>query len=62
MMKIIKRGKIPEEGKKQFECKNCGTIFLAEIGEYHSLSQMAYVHDGIQYECICPVCHKKAYI
>lgn len=60
-MKIIERGKIPKNTKR-FYCKNCGTVFDADKGEYVSADQMEYMHDGILYKCICPVCKKWAYI
>ena len=60
-MKIIKRGKIPSNTKK-FTCGNCGTIFEANYGEWHSCGQIAQMHDGLLYECKCPVCERTAYI
>lgn len=60
-MKIIKHGKIPVSTKR-FTCDNCGTVFSAEKGEYKSCGQMGYMHDGLLYECQCPVCSKTAYI
>lgn len=60
-MRIIKQGTIPTY-TKQFTCNNCGTVFEAEMGEYKHCGQMAYMHDGLIYECECPVCRKMAYI
>lgn len=60
-MEIIKLGQIPED-KKRFECKNCGTIFNADINECKRLDHFAYIHDDIQWECVCPLCRKKVYI
>ena len=60
-MKIIKRGEIPDYTKR-FTCETCGTIFEADQGEYKGCSQLAYLHDGLLYQCECPVCKKTAYI
>lgn len=60
-MRIIKTGKLPSSQKK-FTCDNCGTVFEADKGEYHSCGQMGYLHDGLLYECECPLCGKMAYI
>ena len=60
-MKIIKRGELPF-GTKQFSCNYCGTAFEASKGEYRSCGQLAYIHDGIEFECKCPVCGKMVYI
>lgn len=60
-MEMIKWGYVPKDSKT-FECKNCGSIFKADSDEYKTLSQYAYIHDGIQYVCYCPLCGKKVYI
>ena len=60
-MKIISRGEIPVPVRR-FECDYCGTIFEAEKGEFHSCGQYAYIHDGLEWECKCPVCGKMVYI
>ena len=60
-MKILKRGEIPKYSKI-FVCGNCGSEFEAEKGEYQSCGQLAYMHDGLEYECRCPVCKKMCYI
>jgi len=62
-MEIIKMGRLnnPEE-IKQFECRHCGTIFKANKFEYNTAGQFAYLHDGIQYKCTCPVCKREATI
>ena len=60
-MKIIKRGTIQKPIKK-FECMECGTVFLAEYGEYQNANQIEYCHDGIEAKCICPVCGKMVWI
>ena len=60
-MKIIKRGKVPVH-TKQFTCDYCGTVFEAEKGEYKGCGQIAYMHDGLLYQCKCPICGEMAYI
>ena len=40
----------------------CGTVFLAEYGEYQNANQIEYCHDGIEAKCICPVCGKMVWI
>ena len=55
-MVIVKPGKIFKDFK-HFKCKNCNCIFIAEMGEWHSTSQLAQMHDGVgPYECECPSC------
>lgn len=57
-MKIIKQGKTGEElnhilnKTKCFECKICGCIFEADVGEYTYETQ----HNETHYYCRCPNC------
>ena len=60
-MLIIHRGEVPDITKR-FECKYCGTLFEAAEGEYVSCNQMEYMHDGLEYKCLCPVCGRTVYI
>lgn len=59
-MKILKYGQIPRR-TKQFTCKKCGTVFLADETEYRCADQLAVMHDGITAYCKCPVCGNEAY-
>lgn len=55
-MVILKKGTIFKDFK-YFKCKNCGCIFKAEKGEWHTTSQFAQQLDGAgAYECECPSC------
>lgn len=53
-MKIIKKGKTPTNTKK-FKCRQCGTKFEAESGEYRTDFDPRE-HENL-YTCNCPVCN-----
>lgn len=53
-MKIISRGKNPEDKPIRFECRKCKTVFEAEQSK-----EARYVNDmrdGDFWSCPCPVC------
>ena len=59
-MKIIKQGDLNIARKPlRFECKNCGTIFEADKGEYQFVDN--YLSKEINYACECPLCHGTIY-
>lgn len=61
IMKILRPGKQISESKR-FTCKKCGCFFEADKGEYSSMGQMAYIHDGIEFKAICPCCKNECYV
>lgn len=56
-MKIIKHGN-PKRNKPdlEFECRNCGCIFVAEYEEYQKFDSQK---DGPWAEIICPECKSR---
>lgn len=55
-IKILKKGRLPEEVQYHFTCYHCKTEFLAtqKDGAYHSDQR-----DGPSLEVACPVCKYK---
>ena len=61
-MKIIKPGDYEKLLKpKHFCCTQCGCEFEADVSEYKSAAQIAYMHDGITAVCKCPLCDAAVY-
>ena len=59
-MEIIKQSNIEQVIEtKMFECKRCGCVFKAELGEYESKQD---THNDVYYLCDCPTCRKKVYL
>lgn len=60
-MKILKQG-ARTTNSKEFACERCGCVFVAEIGEYFSSSQMEAVYENLgSYKCKCPCCGNMVY-
>lgn len=58
-MRIIKYGRAVRLGSdRKFECKICGSIFVATKDEYQARDDF---RNGTFYECICPCCGRMAY-
>ena len=57
-MDIIKKGDLDRLRKPyQFECKRCGCVFKAYIGEYEVKSQ----YNETYLTCKCPTCGGSCY-
>lgn len=57
-MEILKRGKLKAERKK-FTCPYCGSVFIADSGEYGHKSHIDRGEYVEQYWCKCPVCNNQ---
>lgn len=59
MVRIIKRGTLPEEQEYQFECDHCHTIFVCQKSE---LRYSSSPKNESYYIIKCPVCKLDKYI
>lgn len=57
-MKIITRGRVPEERTYRFECTHCRTVFEAIQRECQYISDQ---RDGDCMRYNCPVCTRACY-
>ena len=56
-MRIIKRGNLNKQIK--FECQDCGSIFIAEKGEWRIPGRLD--DENADYACECPICKRIVY-
>ena len=55
-IEIIKQGRLPEEKRWGFRCRNCGTEFVAHKADGHYFNDQ---RDGEGLSVQCPLCSKQ---